>query len=168
MPCENCGAALATGTEQKLRVCVDCAHKMIDEVRTLRNKNQELGDGNLILEGKIEKYLEAVALQEKLHVAQKLGDTARERDASLNDNPYDPDSDEAAAWSYGWLTKEVMMKSGHAQTVITWSFGMLAVVRDLALGGASGDEVAAKIESILISMEPYVPEQEESKQAETA
>jgi hypothetical protein len=167
MPCETCGAVLATGTEQKLRACVDCTQKILDEAQDLRNKNQELGDKNLLLEGKIEKYLSAVSEQEKIQEAQKLGDVARGRNATLEDNPYHPDSDEAASWSYGWLVSDVMHQVSRAQAVMTWSLSMLAVVHELARGGASGDEVAAKIATVIEKMEPYIPDGGEEK-AQTA
>lgn len=161
MPCETCGAPLVTGLEQKIRACAACAERAVQDVLRLKVENQELGDKNLELEGKIEKYLEAVSLQEKVLQAQKDGGEARNREASLDDNPHDPDSDEAGAWSYGWLVADIMAQVGKAQAVMTWSLGMLAVVYELAKGGASGDEVAAKIATIVEKMAPYIPENEE-------
>lgn len=163
MPCEICGEVLATGMEQKLRTCLSCAEKIVQEVQLLRNKNQELGDKNLLLEGKIDKYLAAVAEQEKVQEAQKLGDVARGRNATLEDNPYHPDSDESAAWSYGWLVSDVMHQVGRAQAVMTWSLSMLAVVHELCRGGATGDEIAAKIATVIEKMEPYIPDNEEEQ-----
>jgi len=163
MPCEDCGAPLVTGMEQKLRNCSSCAEKKLQEVQSLRNKNEELRVQNLELEGKIQKYLEAVSLQEKVFQAQKDGGEAAVRGATLEDNPHDKDSDESGAWSYGFVMNDIVQQCNKAQAVMTWSLGMLAVVHDLALGGASGDEIAAKIATIVEKMAPYIPENEEQK-----
>jgi hypothetical protein len=153
--------------EQKIRTCAACAEKIVGEVQGLRNKNQELGDQNLQLEAKIDKYLEAVAMQEKVFQAQKDGGEAANRGASLEDNPFDKDADESGAWSYGWLIADVMRQVAKAQAVMAWSLSMLAVVHDLDRGGAGGDEIAAKIATIVEKMAPYIPENEEQEEQAT-
>jgi hypothetical protein len=152
--------------EQKIRACSECAEKAVQEVQALRNKNQELGDKNLLLEGKIEQYLEAVKIQELILQAQKDGGEALQRGASLNDNPHHPDSDESASWSYGWLMADIMAQVGKSQAVMTWALSMIAVIHDLARGGASGDEIAAKLATVVEKMAPYIPENEESQATE--
>jgi hypothetical protein len=148
--------------EQKIGTCVTCAEKIVQEVQLLRNKNQELSDKNLLLEGKIELYLEQVRVQEKILEAEKSGREAANRGATLEDNPHDPDSDESASWSYGWLNSDILQQVGKAQAVMTWALGMIGIIHELAANGASTTEIAAKLATVVEKIAPYIPENEQA------
>jgi hypothetical protein len=98
-----------------------------------------------------------VTIQTSIQEAQKIGGLSHGKGSTLDDNPYDPDSDESACWSYGWLQADLMAQANKAGAVLSWTLGMLSVVRELVLGGAQLDEISAKIEAIVEKIEPYIP-----------
>jgi hypothetical protein len=93
--------------------------------------------------------------------AQKLGEEAHRRGASLDDNPFHPDHDESAGWSYGWLQTDIQSQVAKAQSVMSWVLMQLSIVHECARGGASGEEIAGKIATIVEKIEPYIPYREE-------
>lgn len=156
MPCETCGEALVTGIEQKLRTCSGCLGKAVETAKDLKEANLklqlEVEDGNKRLQD-AQSFLEEL---EKFKQAEKDGGLAHVRGASLDDNPHDPDADVAACWAYGWLYSEVTLSTGKMQAVMMFAANMLSVVREVAAGGASGDEVAAKLDTVIDKLLPYI------------
>lgn len=156
MDCRFCKVGLVSGIEVKTGACAGCVGRELAAAEQTNERVPLLEDKVRELETKILKYYKATEQAAAIHSAQKSGGEAHARGASLDDNPFDPDDDTAASWSYGWLQADMASHVGKAQAVMTWTLIQLSVIREVALGGASGDEVAAKVADIVAKIEPYV------------
>jgi hypothetical protein len=157
----DCPHEKVTGLERANNACSDCVGKILKDydkqvlhVENLTKERDELRE-------KIRQYNVAWEAEELLRSAQKAGETAAGRGASLEDNPYDKDSDLAAVWSYGFVSASVVNDLKRMQALLAWIGTTLVTVREVALGGASGDEVSAKLETILEKIVDQLPDPEE-------
>lgn len=154
----SCEHTKVTGMENQLGTCVECAKDFLTERDQLRVENARLiAELKESIENKEEmrRVLSEAAAQKE---AEKAGTVAHSKGASLEDNPYDPDSDEAACWSFGWLFTDVSFTVNKMRAVMLFAANMIAVVKDVAAGGASGDEVAAKLGTVIDKLAPFIVE----------
>jgi len=158
--CKSCEGLLSTGIEIKLDTCVACIEKVLKESAALKDECIQLQKNDKESKDKLEtiqKILNEVALQK---TAEKEGQMAQSKGASMDDNPYDKDSDNGSCWSYGWLSSEIMFTVRKMQAVMLFSVNMLSVVREVAAGGAPGDEIVAKLDTVIEKIAPYITPEE--------
>lgn len=154
----SCEHTKTTGMENQLGTCVECAKDFLAQREQLRVENAKLQAELKTCQehrDEIRAVLAEVAEQKE---AEKAGTIAHSKGASLDDNPYDPDSDKAASWSFGWLFTDVSFTVNKMRAVMLFAANMIAVVRDVAAGGASGDEVAAKLGTVIDKLVPFIVE----------
>lgn len=157
----GCEHDKTTGIEKRTGACVECLEVFLQERLSLREENERLTaelkdsqDHN----GEMRNVLTEVAAQKE---AEKAGAGAHSKGATLEDNPYDPDSDEAACWSFGWLFTDISFTINKMKAVMLFAANMISVVREVAVGGASGDEVAAKLDTVIQKLAPFIIEEDE-------
>ena len=149
-----------TGIEQKTGACVQCLQQFLTERERLA---VELADTRSKLADSEQRLVAAKAALDEFEgyrKAEREGSAAQGRGASLEDNPYDKDSDMSACWSYGWMFADISTSVAKMQSVMLFAANMLSVVREVAAGGASGDEVAAKLGTVIDKLAPYIYEDE--------
>lgn len=156
----GCEHDKTTGIEKRTGACVECLELFLKERVELREKNDLLVAELKVSQEHREELHAVLAEVAKQKEAEKAGTLAHSRGASLEDNPYDPDSDEAACWSFGWLFTDVSFTVNKMRAVMLFAANMIAVVKDVAAGGASGDEVAAKLGTVIDKLAPFIIEED--------
>lgn len=154
----SCEHDKTTGIEKRTGACVECLETFLKERVSLQEENDRLTatlKESIETKEEMRRVLSEVAAQKE---AEKAGTLAHSKGASLEDNPYDPDSDEAACWSFGWLFTDVSFTVNKMRAVMLFAANMIAVVKDVAAGGASGDEVAAKLGTVIDKLAPFIVE----------
>ena len=155
--CKTCGGELATGIEVDLEMDSQCLKNLVSDTVTLKIEKTRLEEEISKKDQAIRDYLDAARIQASIKEAEHLGRVAAGRNATLEDNPFRPDSDEAASWSYGWVTHTLADSATRTRAVVVWAVGMLGVIAEIARGGADHSEIAEKLEYVVEKISPLLP-----------
>jgi hypothetical protein len=153
--CKICEGRLVSKSEIKEQICALCAREDFDEMSKLKKENENLKSDLKTLE-KIVITLKQQKLR-RVHVdaAERDGAIARDRNLSINENPFPLDTHklEFEMWEYGWKRVDEAEKMKNLESLFRNFINVVDICYELLTGDAEKSEIASKLNTIRLTLD---------------